>query len=70
MFDEFDWFLKPNAKKDNGDGDNKNDDDDKYYCPPPKGHSKKQLTTVKETYKNMKLKPFKYEPSMNHVKLQ
>lgn len=70
VFDEFDWFLKPNAKKDNGDGDNKNDDDDKYYCPPPKGHSKKQLTTVKETYKNMKLKPFKYEPSMNHVKLQ
>ena len=69
VFDEFDWFLKPNAKKDSGDDGNKNDGD-KYYCPPPKGHSNKQLTTVKETYKNMKLKPFKYEPSMNHVKLQ
>lgn len=68
VFDEFDWFLKPSAKKDSGGNKNK-DDDDKHYCPPPKPHSKEEFTPLTESYKNMNLNSFKYEPSMNHVKL-
>ena len=88
VFDEFDWFLKPTAKKDSGDNKNKDDDGDKHYCPPPIGVSGKYTpssvaagirdkaeramegyTSLNEAYKNMNLNSFKYEPSMNHVKL-
>tara|TARA_X000000950_G_scaffold289418_2_gene413148 strand:+ start:9097 stop:10032 length:936 start_codon:yes stop_codon:yes gene_type:complete len=69
IFDEFDWFLKPNARED-GDGDGDKNKDDKYYCPPPKGYNKNKMAPIKDTFVNMNINTFKYEPSMNHVKLQ
>tara|TARA_B100000424_G_scaffold225565_1_gene185770 strand:- start:14939 stop:15826 length:888 start_codon:yes stop_codon:yes gene_type:complete len=78
-FDEIDWFLKPSAKDDDGDGgDNKADAD--LNCPVPKlpgepGSSNPMPEKmpipagVTEAFTLMPLQSFKFENTFNHVKL-